>query len=86
MAFGYLATLAEVFDSPQHEAREFFKPTAAHPEVGTLTTCNAPFHSSQAGWRTGRAPLLGEHNTEIYGDRLGYTAEAIAQLQQEGVI
>ncbi|MGZ6212661.1 MAG: CaiB/BaiF CoA transferase family protein [Candidatus Binataceae bacterium] len=32
------------------------------------------------------APFLGEHNAEVLGDYLGYTAEQIADLERRGVI
>lgn len=32
------------------------------------------------------APGLGEHNQEIYGELLGYSAEQMARLQSEGII
>lgn len=86
LAFGYLATLAEALESPQHEVRRFFQTTDPHPEVGCLTACSAPYHSSHHPWQMGRAPLLGEHNDHIYGDRLGHTAAALEQLKQAGVI
>jgi len=31
-------------------------------------------------------PALGEHNTEVYGDWLGYPAAELARLSKEGVI
>jgi len=32
------------------------------------------------------APLLGAHNTEIYGTMLGISAATLAELQDKGVI
>jgi formyl-CoA transferase len=32
------------------------------------------------------APLLGQHNEEVYAEVLGYTAEQLAELREEGVI
>ena len=32
------------------------------------------------------APLLGEHNSEIFGAELGYSAEDLVSLRQLGVI
>jgi crotonobetainyl-CoA:carnitine CoA-transferase CaiB-like acyl-CoA transferase len=32
------------------------------------------------------APLLGEHNEAIYGDRLGYSKEELSNLRNQGVI
>ena len=33
-----------------------------------------------------RAPLLGEHNAEIYGEMLGYGSAEIEKLRRDGVI
>ena len=32
------------------------------------------------------APLLGQHNEEILGEKLGYTPEQVAQLKEDGVL
>ena len=32
------------------------------------------------------APLLGEHNQEVFGALLGYTAEQVQQLKARGVV
>jgi hypothetical protein len=37
-------------------------------------------------WPAERAPLLGEHNEEIYCGRLGYTKEDLVKFRQTGVI
>jgi len=42
---------------------------------------------SQTPWRTVRpAPILGEHNEEVYMGRLGFAKEDIAMLRGKGVI
>ncbi|QPN62161.1 CaiB/BaiF CoA-transferase family protein [Synechococcus sp. CBW1004] len=85
LAFGYLASLAEVLEWPQHIARRFLQPTDPHPVVGSLLSMTAPFHPSTTSWRTGRAPLLGEHNEAIYAE-LGYSREALVSLADSGII
>jgi hypothetical protein len=37
-------------------------------------------------WRHGRAPLLGEHNAEVYTRDLGYSADDLARQRGVGVI
>ena len=86
LAFGYLASLADILESPQHLAREFFQETEPHPEVGPLRVCGAPFRLDSASWRVGRAPLLGEHNRAVLVDLLGYSRDDVARFSAEGVI
>ena len=82
---GYVATVADLFTSGQLVARDFFQ-TLAHPCAGAAPYPGAAFTMHGAAWQHARAPLLGEHNGEIYGARLGYTHEDLAQLRGVGVI
>jgi len=86
LAFGYVATLAEALESPQHQARGFYRDTDPHPDVGTLKVCGAPFRFGDAPWRIGRAPRLGEHTQAVLREFLGYPADTVAQLAQQGVV
>jgi CoA:oxalate CoA-transferase len=74
----------ELLDDPHFRARSFFT-EIDHPVAGPLPYPGAPFHLTQTPWKPGRAPLLGEHNQEIYG-RLGYANEDLVRLRQGGVI
>ena len=78
-----VANTQEILDSPQHAARGFFD-EVEHPVIGKATMPGAPFKMSESPWRsTSPAPLLGQHNAEIYGERLGYDVE---ELIDQGVI
>jgi len=85
LAFGYIADLKDVSESPQHEARCFYK-EIDHPIAGKHKYCDAPFIMSETPWESLRAPLLGEHNSEIYNGLLGYDEDAIKQLSEQGII
>jgi crotonobetainyl-CoA:carnitine CoA-transferase CaiB-like acyl-CoA transferase len=85
LAFGYLASLSEVLESPQHEQRKFFV-KLDHPCTGNQDYCGPPFRMSKTPWRMTRAPLLGEHNEAVLGKILGYPKEDIERLGAEGVI
>ncbi|MCE2463858.1 MAG: CoA transferase, partial [Dehalococcoidia bacterium] len=65
----------ELLDDPQLKAREFFV-EADHPQAGRLTYPGAPFRMTQTPfWVRSPAPLLGQHNTEIYSGGLGYSKD-----------
>ncbi|MBI4330154.1 MAG: CoA transferase [Chloroflexi bacterium] len=76
----------EIVDSGQLRARGFFV-EMDHPEAGRLEYPSVPYRFCEAPARFQRpAPLLGEHNEEIYRRMLGYTAERLARLRGSGVI
>lgn len=77
----------DVVENPQLISRDFFV-DVDHPELGdTLKYPGAPYRLSETRWRIGRrAPLIGEHNSEIYGKELGFTTEQMALLKKQGVI
>jgi crotonobetainyl-CoA:carnitine CoA-transferase CaiB-like acyl-CoA transferase len=85
---GYpVASVKEVFADPQHEARSFWQ-TIEHSELQTSIDYPGGFAKFSDGacqiWR--RAPLIGEHNPEIYGQELGMSPAQIAEMQKQGVI
>jgi CoA:oxalate CoA-transferase len=57
-----------------------------HPLAGRLPYAGAPFKMSETPAEYQRAPLLGEHNEEIYLGRLGLSRTELTEMQQEGVI
>jgi crotonobetainyl-CoA:carnitine CoA-transferase CaiB-like acyl-CoA transferase len=59
-----------------------------HPELNaSITYPGAPFKSTLAPWRISRrAPLIGEHNTEMYEEELGLTKEEVRLLKEQEVI
>jgi crotonobetainyl-CoA:carnitine CoA-transferase CaiB-like acyl-CoA transferase len=76
----------EIVNSPQLAARNYLV-EIDHPEIGRVRYPGAPYMLSETPWRIARrAPLLGEHNEEIYCNRLGYTRQDLVKLVQAGVI
>ncbi|MFC1978246.1 CoA transferase, partial [Chloroflexota bacterium] len=71
-----VATTKEVLESVQLAAREFWV-EVEHPELGTTITYPGAFgRSSEAPPRISRrAPLIGEHNHEIYENELGISRQ-----------
>lgn len=78
----------DLVECPQLEALGYFV-DVEHPELGaSLKYPGAPcYHISDAPWRISRrAPLIGEHNFEVYEKGLGFSKEQLAILKQEGAI
>ena len=74
-------------DDPQLKDRGFFS-RIEHPELGrTLHYPGGPIHFTTTPWRIARRPpLLGEHNSEVFGGELGLEADHLSALKQAGVI
>jgi crotonobetainyl-CoA:carnitine CoA-transferase CaiB-like acyl-CoA transferase len=83
---GPVNTMSEAVHSPQLARREFLA-TIHHPIMGEVSVPGAPYRFSDTPWQVRiPAPTLGQHNHAIYGERLGYSAERIAELYEAGVI
>jgi len=82
-----VSTIPELFEMPQLEAREYWV-QVPHPELGASLTYPGPFLKlSEAPVRLRRrAPLIGEHNVEVYCGELGIPGERLAWLKQARAI
>jgi crotonobetainyl-CoA:carnitine CoA-transferase CaiB-like acyl-CoA transferase len=79
-------TVGEFIKSPQTESREIFV-EMQHPVVGKYMQFGpVPRLSDSPGAITRPAPLLGQHNEEIYGGELGMTKDDLIALRSAGVI
>lgn len=80
-------TVEDIWQDPQLRDREFWL-EVYHPEIDAMVTSLGPYikmGESPIKIRR-RAPLIGEHNHDIYAGELGLTEEAMAQLKTLGVI
>jgi CoA:oxalate CoA-transferase len=77
-------TPSEAFNSPQQRERGFYV-LVNHPEAGQYEYAGVPFRFSETATRVARAPLLGEHNRQVY-QALGYSPQDIVDLARAGVI
>ncbi len=77
---------ADLMNSEQLKVRGFFA-EVTHPFLGPLKMPTSASRFAESPWRFERpAPLLGESNEEIYGERLGYKKEELEILKTNGVI
>jgi len=85
-ACGIVCTPEEVVNSPQIKDRKFML-KVEHPIAGKLLYPSFPYKFSKTPIRLERAaPLLGQHNEEIYIDRLGYTREDMVRFKGTGIV
>ena len=85
--WGIIYSPEDVFDDPHFQARGF--PTEVeHPELGdSFTYPGAPYKLPASPWTIQRrAPLLGEHNEQVYLKELGLDASEVESLKSNGVI
>ncbi len=62
-------------------------PTSHHPEIGDVRVDGIPVHLSETDWSITRgAPLLGQHNREVFCDLVGLTESEFRDLQEQGVL
>jgi len=86
MLFGIVQEPEDLARCPHLEARDYFQ-VVDHPVIGRI---KVPFRlwsmsDSPAVYRR-PAPLLGQHNAEVFGEALGLDADAQAKLSARGVI
>lgn len=85
LPFAVPASTKRLLESEHLERREFFT-NIEHPIVGKVTYPGAQFKLDHLPYELKPAPLLGEHNEEIYCGRLGYSKDDLVRLRKQGVI
>ena len=86
MLFGIVQTPADLARCAQLEAREFYS-DVEHPVIGKLKVPFRLWDMTETPARCRRpAPLLGQHNAEVYSQILGYTEEDVRRLRDAGAI
>lgn len=80
-----LNTVADLLTSPQLTYRGFFK-SIDHPVAGTYQYPGSPVKLGETPAVYERAPLLGEHNDEVFVQGLGHSRLDMVRLRQLGVI
>ncbi|MFC1926270.1 CaiB/BaiF CoA transferase family protein [Chloroflexota bacterium] len=78
---GAYYTPKDLVNSEHIKHRGFFA-EIDHPKMGRLTVPTAPYNLTKTPWHGERgAPLLGEHNEEIYQKRLGYSQQDLVRMR-----
>jgi crotonobetainyl-CoA:carnitine CoA-transferase CaiB-like acyl-CoA transferase len=82
-----VTTIEEVTHSEQLESREYWT-SVNHEELGKAFRYPGPFakFSERPITYRRRPPRIGEHNAEVYGGELGMSDQAVAELQNKGII
>jgi crotonobetainyl-CoA:carnitine CoA-transferase CaiB-like acyl-CoA transferase len=81
----FVHTLGDLLESEQLRSRGYFH-EVEHPLAGSLTYPGPPFRMSEVAWASDRAPLLGEHNRELYCEEMGLSARELSHLRAAGVV
>jgi crotonobetainyl-CoA:carnitine CoA-transferase CaiB-like acyl-CoA transferase len=83
---GEVLDLDKAQNSPQAKARDMFV-KVVHPVLGEIIEPGFPIKFSETkGDNSKPAPLLGEHNVEIFTSILGVSVEKVEELRKKGVI
>jgi len=80
-----VSTPKEILENPQLKARGYWV-KIRHDELGESFSYPGSFVKYLTLSRYCRAPLIGEHNKEIYQGKLGLSEKQLATLKQAGVI
>jgi crotonobetainyl-CoA:carnitine CoA-transferase CaiB-like acyl-CoA transferase len=80
-------TVKDIVEDIGLQARQYFV-DVEHPELGQILTYpGAPYRLSETPWQIKRrAPLIGEHNAEVYQGELEFTTEELATFKTHGVM
>jgi crotonobetainyl-CoA:carnitine CoA-transferase CaiB-like acyl-CoA transferase len=78
-------TVADLLESEHLNSRDFFR-EVDHPAAGTLRYPVPGARMPATPPELHPAPLLGQHNAEVYGELLGLTSRDLAKLCSAGVI
>ncbi len=78
--------LPEVFDDVQVQHRKL-KVTVPHPIAGEVTMISSPLaYMSDSPVKYNAPPTIGQHNEEVWSERLKLSAEEIAKLRESGIV
>ncbi|MFA4910519.1 MAG: CoA transferase [Desulfobacteria bacterium] len=82
---GAILDMTELLDNPHLRERGMVT-EIEHPTRGKIAILGSPIKLSKSETKIQPAPLLGQHNEEIYASMLNFTKEDLAKLKEEKVI
>lgn len=83
---GPIEDLSEVFQNPQVLARDMVQ-SLEHPEAGQINVLGVPIKLNKTRAEVEEPPpTLGQHNSEILTEMLGYDNDEVEFLEETGVI
>jgi formyl-CoA transferase len=82
---GAILDSVELLNDPHMRERGMVV-TVDHPARGKFTMPGCPVRLEDSPVEVKAAPLLGQHNSEIYGQLLGMTGGDLEQLKEQGVV
>jgi crotonobetainyl-CoA:carnitine CoA-transferase CaiB-like acyl-CoA transferase len=79
-------TVAEAAEHPHLAARDYFV-DIEHPQLGVVKNLGVPFKlPASPGGPSRPAPLLGQHNEEVYRDIVGLSEQELDHYKTDGTI
>jgi len=85
LPFAVPASTKMLLESQHLKERGYFV-EVDHPATGKVRYPGAQFKMGDLPYELKRAPLLGEHNEEVYCNRLGYSKGDLVRLREQGTI
>jgi formyl-CoA transferase len=75
----------DIYADPHLKEREMIV-TIEHPKRGAFMMPGCPVKLSDSPVQVQPAPLLGQHNAEVYAELLGFDADKLRSLHEQAVI
>ncbi len=84
--FAPVSSLGDLVNSEHLRARGFFA-EIDHPVAGRWNYPGAPFCPQRTPWQIrSAAPILGQHNRDIFSGRLGLSISELGRLKEAGIV
>jgi formyl-CoA transferase len=82
---GAVLDSVELLNDPHLKERGMIV-TIKHPDRGDFTMPGCPVRLEDSPVEVTAAPLLGQHNADVYGEMLGLGTGQLEELKREGII